>query len=109
MDGCYGHSSGREANKKIDGVEGYLKVNENLDKHCIIVMHNCLYYSEILANPQLLGAKITYTFVALSKNYKTVSDLTKPYIEHNSTIHTEERPSYDNLRIDFDCKYVNHS
>lgn len=109
MDGSYVHSSVREKNKKADRVDRRLKVNENPDKRCVIVMRNRYTADEIKANPQLAGAKSTYTFVALSENNKTVSNLAKLYIEPNSVIHTDEHPSYDNLLVGFDLKRVNHS
>ncbi len=52
---------------------------------------------------------MTHTFVALSENLKTVSNLAKLYIEPNSTIHTDKHPSYDNLLVGFVLKGVNHS
>lgn len=109
MDGSYVHSSIRQQNKKENRVDRRLKVNENPNKRCIIVMRNHYTADEILANPNLVGAKSTYTFVALSENHKTVSNLAKLYIEPSSTIHTDEHPSYDNLLINYNLKRVNHS
>ncbi len=64
MDGSYVHSSVREENKKIDRVDRRLKVNENSNKRCIIVMRNRYTTDEILANLQFAGAKMAYTFVS---------------------------------------------
>ncbi len=50
MDSSYFHSV-HEENKKIDRVDIRLKVNENFNKRCIIVMRHRYSTDEILANP----------------------------------------------------------